>query len=274
MKKIGKLIITLFMAVSLLALVACEPSGVETEDISGYSISSVGSARLFYPSNIGELDNVGATTLSSGMGGTKEGMYWLAEPLAQAGMVVLAISASDNMTVSGYENAHKGGIDRLEELNAGGSAISGKVADYGLIGYSKGGGGAINAASDLGDEAGTCVALAPWSPNPTYNHSAATMILTGTTDVIAPAYMGEGAYNDLPAAVPKLYASMRGEGHMYWNSLSNTGSETEFITAWLKYYLEGEEAAYDVFANGPGSGMTDYEFDDGSGGGSGGGGCD
>ncbi|MFW6080343.1 MAG: hypothetical protein ACOC7W_00405, partial [Desulfosalsimonas sp.] len=250
MKRIGKLIATMFMAVALLALVACEPSGVETYDPSTGFLSGVDSARMFYPSNIAELDNVGATTLSSGMGGTKEGMYWLAEPLAQAGMVVLAISASDNMTVSGYESAHKGGVDRLEELNAGGSAISGKVADYGVIGYSKGGGGVINAASDLGDEVGTCVALAPYMPNPTYNHSAATMILTGTSDMIAPAYMGEGAYDDLPAGVPKLYASMYGEGHMYWNSRSSLGSETEFITAWLKYYLEGDEAAYDVFANG------------------------
>ncbi|MCF8110767.1 MAG: hypothetical protein K9J85_04690 [Desulfobacteraceae bacterium] len=272
MKKIGKLIATMFMVVALIGLVACEPSGVETYDPSTGWLSGVSSARMFYPGNINELDNVGATTLSSGMGGTKEGMYWLAEPLAEAGMIVLAISASDNMTVAGYENAHQGGLDILASENSGSSPISGKIGNYGIIGYSKGGGAVINTASELGDAVGTCVALAPWSPSPTYNHSAATMILTGTADMIAPAYMGEGAYDSLPSGVPKLYASMLGESHMYWNSLSNTGSETEFIRAWLKYYLEGDESSYDVFANGPGSGMTDYQFDDGSGGG-GGGGC-
>ncbi|MCF8110768.1 MAG: hypothetical protein K9J85_04695 [Desulfobacteraceae bacterium] len=263
MKKIGKLITTMFMTVALLALVACEPSGFETYDPSTGWLSGVSSARMYYPSNISELDNVGATTLSSGMGGTKEGMYWLAEPLAEAGMIVLAISATDNQTVLGYENAHQGGLDILESENSGSSPISGKIGNYGIIGYSKGGGAVINTASELGDAVTTCVALAPWEPSPTSNHSAATMILTGTVDAIAPAYMGQGAYDDLPAGVPKLYASMSGEGHMYWNDLSNTGSETEFITAWLQYYLEGDEASYDVFANGAGSGMTDYQFDDG-----------
>lgn len=273
MKRIGKWIATLFLVVSMLALAACEPSGVETYDPSTGLFSGVSSARLFYPSNIGELDNVGATTLSSGMGGTKEGMYWLAEALASSGMIVLAISASDNMTVLGYENAHKGGLDILERENSGSSPISGKIGNYGIIGYSKGGGAVINVASELGDEVKTCVALAPWNPNPTYNHSAATMILTGTADVIAPAYMGEGAYNSLPPGVPKLYASMIGEDHFYWNARTSLGSETDFITAWLKYYLEGDAAYYDVFANGPGADMTDYQFDPGGGSG-GGGGCE
>lgn len=276
MKLIARWLTLFLMTVALLAFAACEPSGsgVQEEDVSIGFLSGVSSARLFYPGNIAELDNVGATTLSSGMGGTKEGMYWLAEPLAAAGLVVMTVSASDNMTVNGYENAHQGGLDLLQDVNQdSGSPLYGKLGRYGIIGYSKGGGAVINTASELGDEVGTCVALAPWQPNPTSNHSAATLILTGTTDVIAPAYMGEGAYDDLPGDVPKLYASMRGEGHMYWNSLSSTGSETEFITAWLKYFLEDDQAYYDVFANGPGSGMTDYEFDTGESGGSSPGGC-
>jgi hypothetical protein len=257
----------------IFALAACEPSGVSQYDVSTGWFDGVSSARVFYPTNINELNDVGATTLSSGMGGTKEGMYWLAEPLAQSGMVVVAVSASDNMTVAGYERSHKGGLDILESENTdSGSPLYGKLGNRGIIGYSKGGGAVINVASELGDEVSTCVALAPWNPNPTYNHKAATMILTGTLDAIAPAYMGAGAYDDLPAGVPKLYASMVGEAHLYWNNLSNTGSETEFIVSWLKYYLEGDEAYYEVFSQGAGSGMTDYEFDPATGGG-GSGGC-
>jgi hypothetical protein len=265
--------LALLAAASLLFILnACEPSNVSTYDIrSGTGISS---ARVFYPTNISQLSNVGATTLSSGMGGSKEGMYWLAEPLAAAGMVVIAISASDNMTVGGYERAHRGGLTLLSDENSRTSSpIRGKLGQRGIIGYSKGGGAVINVASALGNQVRTCVALAPWSPSPTRNHTAATMILTGTTDTIAPAYMGSGAYNSLPAGVPKLYASMRGEGHFYWNSRRTLGSETDFIRAWLKYYLENNQSAYSVFSNGPGSGMTDYRFDSGTGGGDGGGGC-
>jgi len=259
----NKLLASLLAASLLFVFTACEPSNVSTYDIrSGDGISS---ARVFYPSNISSLSNVGATTLSSGMGGSKEGMYWLAEPLAQAGMVVIAIS--------GYERAHRGGLSLLASENTRiGSPIRGKLGQRGIIGYSKGGGAVINVASALGNQVGTCVALAPWSPSPTRNHTAATMILTGTTDTIAPAYMGSGAYNNLPSGVPKLYASMRGEGHFYWNNLRTLGSETDFIRAWLKYYLENNQSAYSVFSNGPGRGMTDYRFDPATGGG--GGGCD
>lgn len=266
--------VVLLAICTLFLFTACEPSGVQTYDIR--SGSGISSARVFYPGNIAQLENVGATTLSSGMGGSKEGMYWLAEPLAEAGMVVIAISASNNQTVGGYERAHRGGLDLLQSENANSrSPIYGKLGQRGIIGYSKGGGAVINVASALGNQVGTCVALAPWSPSPTRNHSAATMILTGTTDAIAPAYMGSGAYRSLPAGVPKLYASMRGEGHFYWNSRRTLGSETDFIRAWLQYYLEDNDGAYNVFSQGPGSGMTDYQFDpgDGSGGNGGGSGC-
>lgn len=273
MSVFSKRIITLLIAVAAMFLfAACEPSGYQTYDISNTG-TGVSSARVFYPSNIDQLSNVPATTLSSGMGGTKEGMYWLAEPLAEAGIVVIAVSASDNMTVLGYERAHKGGLDILaSENNRTGSPIRGKVGQRGIIGYSKGGGAVINVASELGSAVKTCVALAPWSPSPTSNHKAATMIFTGTLDVIAPAYMGSGAYNNLPSGVPKLYASMVGKDHMYWHNLSSTGSETEFIKAWIKYYAGGDASAYGVFANGPGSGMTDYRFDPATGQ-SNGGGC-
>ena len=260
----GRFFAALLALVIFVALIACEPSGVETYDIGrfDYSEFSRDSARVFYPSNIGELSDVGATTLTSGMGGTKENMYWLAEPLAEAGMVVIAVSASNNSTVGGYETAHKSGVGILMGENENSSSpIYGKIGRYGTIGYSKGGGGSINAASELGDQVDTCVALAPWGPSPTRNHSAATMILTGTRDAIASDSIGERAYGNLPGGIPKLYAAMRGEGHFYWVSRQSLGSETDFIRAWLKYYLEDNEDYYPVFSQGAGSGMTNYQFD-------------
>lgn len=263
MQPIQKMMIFLFAAGLLFALTACEPSGFQTYDISRSDTGTgVSSARVFYPANIAELNNVGATTLTSGMGGTKEGMYWLAEPLAEAGMVVIAASASNNSTVGGYETCHRRAVTILRnENNNNRSPIYGKIGRYGTIGYSKGGGGSINAASALGNQVHTCVALAPWGPSPTRNHSAATMILTGTRDSIASDSIGERAYRNLPTGVPKLYAAMRGESHFYWHRRSRLGSETDFIRAWLKYYLEDNEAYYPVFSQGPGSGMTNYAFD-------------
>ena len=271
MKKFNKIFIALLISVSMLFIFGCEPTSDNSYDVGRtvYSQGSRDSARIFYPENIDQLTDVGATTLTSGMGGTKEGMYWLAEPIADAGMVVVAVSASDNMTVSGYETAHKSGIGILkEENNNPDSPIYGKIGKYGIMGYSKGGGGSINASSDLGDEVDTCIGLAPWGANPSSNLSAATMILTGTTDMIAAASMGKGAFEDLPD-VPRLYASLRGEGHMFWNMNSNPGNADDLIVAWLKYYLEGDSSYLSVIES-PGSEFTDYEYHpDGSGGGGG-----
>ena len=200
------------------------------------------------------------------MGGTKEGMYWLAEPIAEAGMVACTVSALDNLTVLGYETAHKSGFGILQELNGTPSSpLYGKIGNYGIMGYSKGGGGSVNAASDLGGQVDTCIGLAPWGANPTSNLSAATMILTGTIDAIAPAYMGYGAFTDVPDGTPKLYASLIGEGHFFWNMNYSPGNADDLIVGWLKYYLEGDASYLSIIEN-PGSQFTDYEYypEDGS----------
>jgi hypothetical protein len=266
-KKLG----VLFIAAALLfVFAACEPAGVRTYDIS--SGSGISSARVFYPDTIDQLSNVGATTVSGGFSNSKEDMYWLATEIAKAGMIAIAISASSNTSVSGYERAHRGGLDLLRSENTRtGSPIRGKVGSLGLAGYSMGGGAVINVSSALGTQVGTCMAMAPYNPSPRSTHRAATMILTGSSDLTAPPRVGLGAYNNLPSGVPKLYASMRGQGHLYWVNLRNPGSETEFMQAWMKYYLENNQTAYSIFSNGPGSGMTDYRFDPATGGG--GGGC-
>jgi hypothetical protein len=257
-------LILLFAILCTVALIACEPveDDVCTYDISSYETShTIGSARVYYPCNIDELDNVHSTTLTSGMGGSKENMYWLAEPIAEEGMVVITVSAANNMSVSGYERAHKSGVAILQDENDDPrSPLYGYIDSYGVMGYSMGGGGSVNAATDLGTEVETCIALAPYTPNPGYNHSAATLILTGSADVIAPAYMGEGAYRDLDFIDARGYASMRGEGHMFWANNNNPGTADDYIVAWLKYFGEGDTTFGHTIED-PGSDMTDVKLD-------------
>lgn len=240
--------------------------GGDTYDISGGS--GISSARVFVPAGDGET---GATTVSGGFSNTKEDMYWLAQRLQAGGVIAMAISASNNMSISGYESAHRGGMQLLaSEDTRTSSPIYGRVGKRGIMGYSMGGGAVINLGDYSGVEA--VVAMAPYSPDtPSSSHDAATMILTGTADVIAPASMGEGAYNRLPDSTPKLYASMVGESHLFWVNNSNPGSAADFIVAWAQYYLSDDASAYSVFSQGPGRGMTDYDFDPGSTGSSSGG---
>jgi dienelactone hydrolase len=261
MKRVLLLLLTLGFAV---ALIACEPDeqGVCTYDISSYETPhTIGSARVYYPCDIDTLDKVHSTTLTSGMGGSKENMYWLADPIAAEGMVAITVSAANNMAVSGYERAHKSGVAILQDENADPtSPLYGKIDSYGVMGYSMGGGGSVNAATDLGDEVETCIALAPYTPNPGANHSAATLILTGTADTVAPAYMGENAYRELDYIDARGYASMRGAGHMFWANNSSPGTADDYIVAWLKYFGE-EDTTYGATIENPGSDMTDVQLD-------------
>ncbi len=247
---VSKKIMLLFvfsLAVTCFLFFACVPGG-----------GGVSSSRLFMPSG----NNVtGAVTVSGGMTNTKEQMYWLAQALQDAGIIALAISASDNMSVSGYESAHEAGVEMIQSN----SQIASRLGKIGIMGFSMGGGAVINQGHM--PDVDVVVAMAPFGPRPRTGYHAATMILTGTADTIAPASMGKGAFNNLPASVPRLYASVRGASHMLWMTSSAKGSELDFIIAWAQHYLNGDQSAYDVFANGAPSDLTDYQFNPGNGGG-------
>jgi hypothetical protein len=238
-------------------------SGFEYYDIddSMYPDLERNSARIYYPENIDEYGKVGATTLTGGMFNTKEDMYWLAEEAARSGIIVIAVSAADNLSVRGYTTAHKSGIGILRgENNTEDAPVFNTVLRYGTMGFSMGGGGAINAASALGAEIHTSIGLAPFGPYPDNIHEAATLILCGTDDDVAPGRIGFRAYNDISEDIPKLYAAMENAGHLHWINRESVHSETDFIIAWLHYYLEDAEEYFPVFGDGPGEEMVEYHF--------------
>jgi dienelactone hydrolase len=244
MKSVLLLLVALGCAI---ALIACEPDDSDEQGVCTYDISSsetshtISSARVFYPCDIDTLENVHSTTLTSGIGGSKENMYWLANSIAAEGMVVIAVSAVNSTSTSGYAVAHKSGVAILQDDNADPTKpLYGKIGSYGVIGYSMGGGGAVNAATDLGDEIETCIALAPAPSNPGSNHSAATLILTGTADMTCPASWGKSAYEGLDNIDARGYASMVGASHLFWANNSNPGTADDYIIAWLKYFGEDD----------------------------------
>ncbi len=275
------------------ATIGCDrdPSGncYYDVDASIYPEGARESARIFYPCTIESAETVAATTLTSGRGGNKEGLYWLAERIAASGIVVAAVSALDNSSVQGYEVAQRTGLGLLTYANQNSeSPLAGKIRACGLIGYSIGGAAAVNVASEQGAQVKTCIALSPYNPVPTAHLSAATLILTCETDTVAPPSMGSGAYEAIQGQTPKAYASMVGVGHFFWWDNQAPGSADDYIIAWLKYWLE-ENHAYAATLEQPQADMIDVRIEapplalegaEGqgagaveSGGGGGGGGC-
>jgi alpha-beta hydrolase superfamily lysophospholipase len=242
---------------------ACDGDDDDDDDIcyeSAGSSGDVDSSRLYYPCNVGSMSNVGATTLSGGMTNDKEDMYWIAETLAEEGLIVLAISADDNMSISGYDDAHHDAFTMLHNLNSSSSSpVNGTIGNYGLMGFSMGGGAVLQVGHDLTTQVTSIVSMAPFAEDDVDDITASTLIIVGTDDNLCPGdSYGHKYFEDL-GSIDKAYALVEGENHLFWMSDNSSTQVDDFLAAWQKYYLEGDSSYYAMVENPP-SKISDYTF--------------
>jgi hypothetical protein len=233
---------------------AISAATVATATYDRGSSSGISSVRVYYPKD--SLTHL-AVTLTGGFSNTKENMYWLAEYLSKNGFIVFAISASNNLSVGGYENAHKGGVNLIKSENTrSGSPIKGKVKSIGLTGYSMGGGAVANVGNSLGSQVTVVVGMAPYAPSSfLWSMKAPTVFLTGGADIIAPSALNAlPAYNSLPSSLKKALVSIALIDHLAWMLGGPSGAD-EYICAWLKYYVDGD-ATYKSTLNNPPFGLS------------------
>lgn len=266
MSKLAKKIsLTLLIVLSCFIMVGCDEElpcsiVITQNDYPSYDFES---ALIVYPCGIENMSGpLDATTITGGFGNTKEDMYWLADYLRNEGdLIVIVVSASNNNNIASYEKAHKAGVNILKDLNADPDyQLYGKIGDIGVIGYSMGGAGALQAANDQGAGIGGAIGLAPYQ---TENDniggiSVPTMVLVGSIDAIAPPAMAYDTYGSLPN-VPKLYGEIKGKEHLYWVNNNNESIASPYILAWLKYYLSGDDSYHFVLSN-TSSELLDYEY--------------
>jgi dienelactone hydrolase len=241
---------------SVVAFLACDPidDGYDYYSLSGSR--AVSSCRVYYPSSLeNDNDTYPAVTLSGGMANSKEAMYWMAEYLAgQAEVIVFTISAANNMTVNGYENAHHDGYAMMVAENDNPSSVLyQRIKNYGLMGYSMGGGGVINVASDLGDDVTAVIAMAPYNPEAILrNVSAGCLIMVGSNDAVARARRNaEPAYEDLPDSIDKCLLEFRSFGHLAWvrNTDRSGDLPKELAGDWIDFMMNMNASQRSSFAN-------------------------
>lgn len=257
----------LFSALVLIgfALASCDTNNslpaTGTYDIG--ASADIKAVTVFYPTDIRTSGRTYNTvTLTGGFGNTKEDMYWLANSLVSQNVIVFATSAAVNNTVEGYEKAHKAAYKLIVNANndAKGELYQ-KVDLIGLIGYSMGGGGAINAAQDLGLGVKTVIGLAPYEPEALLTGvSADVLMMVGNTDTVAPADKhADVAFANLPSSIKKARAIIAGPTG--FNHLDFVGGTTEraeqqkpvkeLVNAWIKYILDGDTGAYAIVKTPP-----------------------
>lgn len=209
-------------------------------------------AMVWYPCDFAS-EKFAATTLTSGFTGTYPVIAYLADHLVTHGYIVFAMTPNNiyGMNAS-WTSAHKAGIAQLKIENTrtgtiqNPNPIRGKVDTSRLqvMGHSKGGGGALLAAADLGASVKTVQALAPYMDGRfnLRNVRAATNIMTSTADSIAKPDRVVSMYNSLPDSIARTLMFFSGMDHMVYTATGNKDYQkrtTRYITAFMKYHLDG-----------------------------------
>ena len=155
------------------------------------------------------------------------------------------IVAAANTPASNFGLSMRAGIDVLERRNADSDSEFHQRVDLEHIasaGHSQGGAAAVNAAID--PRVDTAVPIQPGPLTDPDLMDEPAFYLAGERDLAARPELVKALYDD-SAHVPAVYGEVRGAGH-----LSSTGDGGDFrapITAWLRFWLMGDENARGEF---------------------------
>lgn len=239
----------------------------------GLEDSGYKDAVVYYPCETGD-GPFPASTLTGGFTNTKEEMDWAGSHLVTHGYIIIAMTPNNKMGNNPqWRSAHNAGIAMLKSENGRSqSPIAGMVNTNALqiMGFSKGGGGTLLAAHDQGAAIKSAQALAPYMDT-SYNISkikAATIIYTGSDDVVAPPQPVEGMFEALTSSVERTLAyfdEMPHKGWMLDGSAEQHEKALTYMTSWMKVYLSGD-SSFDGYIDGSQSWFYRFEhYDSGEG---------
>lgn len=178
--------------------------------------------------------------------GKKENHYHQAQYLAKMGMVAMVFTtaqannplANPKWWVDAYNDMLKA-VNKENSLAL--SPIAGKIdlQDISIMGHSMGGGGIFQLIEqDNSLKFTTLIPLAPWnSAYASAKISTPTLVVSGTSDSVAPPNMQEGYYAKIPTSATKVLIKLNGVAH---NDFGNDGSDAkhEIIDKYIKDWVK------------------------------------
>lgn len=198
-------------------------------------VSGFGGGRVYYPITTSD-GTFGGVAISPGYTASWSTISWLGSFLASHGFVVIGIDTNSRFDQPGSRATQLlAALDYLVDDSSESHRVDpGRLA---VAGHSMGGGGAVEAA-DRRSSLLAAVPLTPWHLSSRWGGvDAATMILGGQSDGIAP--VGSHSipiYEAIPASSEKAYAELRGEGHFF--PLSHDEVTGKLMVSWLKRFVD------------------------------------
>jgi pimeloyl-ACP methyl ester carboxylesterase len=200
-------------------------------------VSGFGGGRIYYPVTTSQ-GTFGGIAISPGYTARWSSIDWLGPFLASHGFVVIGIN-----TNSLYDQPGSRGLQLQAALNylVNSSSERHRVDPdrLAVAGHSMGGGGAMSAVRSNPDLL-AAVPLTPWHLSSSFGSvQAATMIIGGQNDTIAPVFSHAiPIYNSVPASSQKAYLEMRREGHFFPTSYDTTVGK--YMVSWLKRFVDSD----------------------------------
>tara|TARA_B110000858_G_scaffold198487_1_gene265600 strand:+ start:5983 stop:6939 length:957 start_codon:yes stop_codon:yes gene_type:complete len=227
------------------------------------NVDEFGAATIFYPLTLSFTKAASAVVFVPGYYGVAEQYDWWGPALASLGIVTMMIDTnSRDDDFQKRVQAHIAAVKFLkDEVANSDSPISGKVDTnkVGIMGHSLGGGSALVAAAELGDEIAAVMPLLPYccqlnQPLDVDNSklTVPTLIITATGDTIAsPTEHARVMYDSIPDGISKAYIEFAGGDHNlplnFDTALSYSGSELKnqarFVFSWMQLQV-GDDADY------------------------------
>jgi hypothetical protein len=205
-------------------------------------------AEMWYPCETAK-GPFAATTLMAGYFNTHDDMRWLVYHLVTHGYIIFAMTPTDVMgNTPLWTEAHKAGIAMLRSENTrSDSKIRGLVDTnkLQLMGYGKGGGGALIASASLGLEVKSTQALAPYMDTgyDLGEIKSATICYAGRNDENSPPDKVVSMYKDF--SFEKALAYFKNFPYTDWINTGDAVNHSHakiYITSWMKYYLDGDKS--------------------------------
>ena len=205
-------------------------------------------ATIYYP--LATPTSIGGVAIAPGWTEEQRHINWWGSRLASHGYAVLVMDTNEPRGDQPEDRAEAliaaVRILKAEDGRADsplrGRIDTGKMA---IMGHSMGGGGALIAANEHGDEIQAAIPFTSWQPDGVFDRiTVPTLVMAGSADQVAEvADHAWPHFLSIPESTTKVFMEIDGGSHFIGDTTRGTDLATigRYGIAWLKLYLDGDE---------------------------------